>query len=222
MSTTARRFPPRFASSSQRPPSASDRRTAERRLQVRPPGQVDAVRAPAGGVERVDEGGAVRLRVERVRPGAVRAPDARPGRAVHLLVRLALVDERAADRLAGDEADRADVVARVRPGAEVLGRVQDPTVGREGVVGPEARKRDRLLQPERRRGQHGEARLGSGSAPSPQGRASCRRGRCPRSCRRRRRAESRTRRGSSRSGARVRRSCAPRRPIVVFAAGSAT
>ena len=90
------------------------------------------------GVQGVDERPLGLSRVERVGPPSVVALGSRHGATDHLLVRLALVDERArvqVVRVQVEHAHRVRLLAGRVQTAEVLRQVHERPSGREGVEG---------------------------------------------------------------------------------------
>ena len=157
-------------------PSRLIRTVSEPVLGRAAPRQVEAARAAVLDVERVHECMRLEPVVERVGPAAVPAPRARHRDAVHPLVRLGLVDDRAAIELPRREIERPDDVPdRAGDAVRELRHVQASPARRQRVEGeravelrrPQRLERPRVERHERRRGPVVVDRATSGRAAGP-------------------------------------------------------
>ena len=124
---------------------ARPRRTSERPITLHAdveelalvalPGKLDAERLPPHRVERVDEGEAAGLLVERVRPDATRREGARDRQASHRAAAAPRVDNRLAQECSAHEIVGAHSVRRTAR-RRILDEVQLPAVRRERVERP--------------------------------------------------------------------------------------
>src|SRR5215203_199921 len=134
------------------------------------PRQIDATRSAVSRVERVNERLLVVAAVERVRPAAVARGRTRDWEAVHLLVGLAPVDDRAADEPAGRDVVGAHAVLREVTVRQVLGQVERRPVGRERVVRVRTAQDDRANGAEALRRDHREPTDAGGRPAAGKGR----------------------------------------------------
>ena len=138
--------------------AAGDRETKAPQGRPREAGELDAMRGPAGCIERVHERRLAAAVVERVGPTPVGARRAAERLPAHLLLRVSRIDDRLRIELPSSDVVAADGVTRGIDLGEVLDQVDARTVRRDCVEAEVAVQPDRRAEAQRRRVQDEQPR----------------------------------------------------------------